>query len=131
MSDVGIAFYKAIKRNSSCLVCQAPEVTFHHVTPSEKLDNVGKIAQRGGLIDLVAEFNKCVPLCWTHHKEVHTGLRQGWLNGLTDRGLQSHHLIAQRYMPYVTWFNRRNPLPLENVKKYYVDDVEKVFAGIK
>jgi hypothetical protein len=131
MSDVGFAFYKAVKRNSFCLVCENSEVTFHHVNPSEKLDTIGKIAQRGALIDLVAEFNKCVPLCWTHHREVHSGLRQGWLDGLTDKGKQSHHLIAQKYMPYVPWFNHKNPLPLAQVRKLYVDDIDKVFRGIQ
>jgi hypothetical protein len=130
MSDVGIAFYKAVKCHSVCLVCKDPQVTFHHVTPAEKLDTVGRIAMSGRLIDLVEEFNKCVPLCWTHHKQVHTGFRNGWMNGWTNRGKQSHHLIAQRYMPYIPFFNRQNPLVLEQVRKIYVDDVDLVFRGL-
>ena len=131
MSDVGIAFYKAVKHNSHCLVCEAKEVTFHHVNPQEKLTTVSKIAHHGGLIDLINEFNKCVPLCWTHHKEVHVGFRRGWLNGITEKGDRSHDLVAKKYMPYISWFNNKYPLVLKEVRKNYVEDIDAVFGGMK
>jgi hypothetical protein len=131
MSDLSVAFYKAVKRNSHCLVCDTKEsVTFHHVEPDKKTAELGKMAHRGSLINLIDEFNKCVPLCWAHHKEVHNGQRIGWLNGLDDKGKISHPLIAQRYMPYIPFFIKRNPHPIREVYQTYILDPQRVFLQL-
>lgn len=134
MSHIAVAFYKAVKHNSACLIegCHSKEgLSFHHVDPSLKLAEVGKIAQMGSLTQLIDELNKCVPLCWFHHKAVHKGLISGWLEGLDDKGRRSNSNTAQRYMPYVPFFIRKNPTALEKVYNSYVVANDLIFRKLK
>ncbi len=132
MSHIAVAFYKAVKHNSSCLICTSKDgLAFHHVNPEQKLAEVGKIAQMGNLPQLVDELNKCVPLCWTHHREVHKGLRKGWLEGLDDKGRPSDSTIAKRYMPYVPFFIRQNPTVLRKIYNSYIAANDLIFKELK
>jgi hypothetical protein len=131
MSDVGVAFYKAVKQTSNCLVCHTHrDLTFHHVEPAKKLSEVHKVARNGGLFTLMAEFNKCVPLCWEHHAEVHKGMRPGWLLGLTNQDKQSHSLIAQRFMPYIPYWAARNQPVVARLYQDHVTDGHNVIGPL-
>ncbi len=132
MSDIAVALSKAVRHYSYCLVCDSKEgLSFHHVDPSQKVAEVGKVAQMGSLRQLISEMNKCVPLCWTHHKEVHKGIREGWLDGMDDKGRPSHSLIAQRYMPYVPFFVRKNPSALRKIYNNYISANDLIFKELQ
>ena len=102
--DLTRSFYKAVKEQSSCLICDTDRnVQFHHVKPSEKISELGKIAMLGDMDLLVVEFNKCVALCEKHHQYVHGGLISGWLDGKFNNGRRSSGHIAMRFMPYLEY----------------------------
>lgn len=102
--DLTRSFYKAVKEQSSCLICDTDRnVQFHHVNPSEKISEVGKIAMIGDMNLLVIEFNKCVALCEKHHQYVHGGLISGWLDGRFNNGRRSSGHIAEEFMPYLDY----------------------------
>ncbi len=108
--DLSVAFYKTIKHHSSCLVCHSKKnLTFHHVKPEQKVNELHKVARNYPFRSLVEEFNKCVPLCWGHHLEVHKGTRQGWMSGHFDNGKPSHAAVASRFMPYLNYLAARSP----------------------
>lgn len=116
--DLCVAFYKAVKDRCKCLICAASNPQFHHVSPSEKISEVHRIARIGNMDLLVNEFNKCVPLCEIHHRDVHSGKTAGWLDGLFDNGRKSDSIIAMRYMPFLDWFleNEKNSLELRGYR---------------
>lgn len=98
------SFYKAVKDQSTCLICDTDKsVQFHHVNPSNKTSEVGKIAMLGDMNLLVIEFNKCVALCEKHHQYVHGGLISGWLEGKFNNGRKSSGHIAKHFMPYLEY----------------------------
>jgi len=102
--DLTRSFYKAVKDQSTCLICDTDKsVQFHHVDPSNKTSEVGKIAMLGDMQLLVIEFNKCVSLCEKHHQYVHGGLISGWLEGKFNNGRKSSGHIAMRFMPYLEY----------------------------
>jgi hypothetical protein len=100
--DLTRSFYKAVKEQSSCLICDTDRnVQFHHVDPSKKVSEVGKIAMFGDPESLVAELNKCVTLCEKHHQYVHGGMINGWLKGRFNNGKISNDNIAIQFMPII------------------------------
>ena len=102
--DLTRSFYKAVKDQSTCLICDTDKsVQFHHVDPSNKTSEVGKIAMLGDMQLLVIEFNKCVSLCEKHHQYVHGGLISGWLEGKFNNGRKSSGHIAKQFMPYLEY----------------------------
>ena len=102
--DLTRSFYKAVKDQSTCLICDTDKnVQFHHVKPSEKISELGKIAMFGDMKLLVIEFNKCVSLCEKHHQYVHGGLISGWLEGEFNNGRKSSGHIAKQFMPYLEY----------------------------
>ena len=100
--DLCLSFYRAVKRNSLCLICNTNEnIQFHHIIPAEKLTEVYKVAAMGNMRLLRDEFNKTVPLCDADHKAVHKGRITGWLLGKTVHGGYSDHSQAIKHMPYL------------------------------
>lgn len=101
-NEASVAFYKAVKAKAFCCICNTKdEVQLHHVRPLEKVSEVIKIAHMGNMGMLIAEFNKCVGLCDTHHRHVHEGRIQGWMWGRFNNGRESHGMRAGQYMPYL------------------------------
>lgn len=100
--DLCIAFYKAVKRRSFCLICHDTDnIEFHHISPADKLSEVTKVAKLGNLDLLKAEFNKTLPLCSRDHKAVHAGRIKGWLFGRTIHGKPSDAREAVKFMPFL------------------------------
>jgi hypothetical protein len=122
MSELAVVFYKTIKHNSCCVICQASSPQFHHVLRSEKIAEVHKVAKMGDLQATIDEFQKCIPLCQVHHTAVHKGVIPGYLRGEYDNGRRADDSAAQQYMPYLGWFARRKKHVL---LEFYRDQVER------
>lgn len=96
-------FYRAVKDKSCCLICGNTKTQMHHVSPAEKVSEIGKIAQTGNMGLLRHEFSKVVPLCDACHRAVHKGKIAGWMNGVTNYGKLSNDRVARRYMPFLEY----------------------------
>lgn len=95
-SEVTKQFYYAVKSRSSCLICDNPNIQFHHIKPSEKVAEVCKVARVGDMGLLMAEFRKVVPVCDHDHRDIHAGKIKGWLFGKTIHGAPSSGQVAER-----------------------------------
>lgn len=66
---------KRRKRETGCQVCRwngcDKALDLHHIDPSEKSGNFGKILSSGSLKALEEEIEKCVVLCSNCHRLVH------------------------------------------------------------
>jgi hypothetical protein len=106
MTNLCLDFYMAVKPHMRCCICHRKDgVQLHHVRPADKISEVIKVAKCGIFTDLIDEFNKCVGVCDEHHREIHRGVRQGWLDGKYDNGKASHAMIARQFMPYLDWIS--------------------------
>lgn len=122
MGDLSVAFYKTIKLHSKCVICKNPSIQWHHVSPKHKIDEVAKVAHRGDLTAVMAELNKCIPLCQVHHTGVHKGVIPGYLDGKYDKGGIGFDDYARPFMPYLNFFARRHRRVLLD---FYVDHIER------
>lgn len=116
MVSLTYEYYRAVKSSSSCLVpkCGIREIQFHHVIPATKKDSVSNIARTGTIDELIAELEKCVPVCDQHHKDIHNGRRVGWLKGKFNGGQVTNDMsVAARYMPYKPFFTGLVPNTME------------------
>jgi len=100
-SNLTWEFYKAVKDMSYCVICNNKEHQFHHVNPSEKITEIGRIARVGNIGLLRHEFSKVIPLCEAHHRAVHRGKINGYMDGTTDCGKPSSGHLARRCMPWL------------------------------
>jgi hypothetical protein len=69
--------YDEVKDNAVCIICGENErccIDFHHLDPSKKEFNVGRLTTYGSKIKLINEFEKCVPLCANCHRKLHAGV---------------------------------------------------------
>lgn len=109
MSETSVAFYKAVKCNSRCLICGSHDIQMHHVNPSEKSSEVYRVAKFGDLFSTIKEINKCVPVCQEDHTSIHKGRTRGWLLGRFDNGERAVPDRALDFMPYTIWFAKKWP----------------------
>ncbi len=100
-SSLTWAFYQAVKERSFCLICNTPDHQFHHTRPAHKIAEIGKLARLGNMDLLKHEFEKVVPLCDVHHRGVHRGHIDGWMDGVNDKGKLSNDHKARRFMPWL------------------------------
>jgi hypothetical protein len=123
MSDVSLAFYRAIKQSSRCMVCGSVEhLQMHHILPAHKVSEIIKIAKTGDLPATVAELQKTIPVCEFDHKRIHKGQLRGWLDGHFDNSKPSTAEYAYQYSPYLNWLARKRP---EVMLQFYRDYIEK------
>ena len=105
--DLTLAYYRAAKSATSCVVdkCGDRNIQFHHVEPVAKKTEVSKLGRYGTIQELIKELEKCVPVCEKHHREIHYGLRKGWLCGRFDNGqITNDTSKAERYLPFKPFF---------------------------
>lgn len=103
--DLCMAFYRAVKERSRCIVpkCKCHDTQMHHVHPRDKIAEIIKLVRLGDFSLVVAEFNKCIPLCDKHHRQVHTGARTGYLVGQFDNHIPTYDdKKARKFMPYLS-----------------------------
>lgn len=106
MSNLAFEFYRAVKSKCQCIICSTSDgITFHHIDPTKKKNSVSSLARYGTLTELVAEINKCLPLCVDCHKKAHTGHHNGWLKGHFNNGVPSQDWKAVAHMPMLTLEN--------------------------
>ena len=130
MPELAHAFYKAVKNDSRCLVCDYQGVQFHHVKPENKISEMRRIAMTGDLKATIEELNKCVPLCHVHHLAVHKGVIGGWLDGRYENGSKSMDYKAQEFMPYLGYLAKIRPHVFTRFYTEHVEREQKTIAAL-
>lgn len=71
------AFLTTYKSNKKCTCCSESDsacLDFHHKNPSDKIDNICLMANKGcSLKTLMKEIEKCILLCSNCHRKFHAG----------------------------------------------------------
>lgn len=72
--DNRLAFIRHVRRNSCCSVCgDARKIQFHHLRNKRFWLGDQKTVMSVPLNVVIAEIQKCIPLCPTCHDQLHTG----------------------------------------------------------
>lgn len=70
-------WYRALKKNSPCIVCSENDsnvIELHHKHPEDKVDTVLRLVKSNKPFGVIkAETEKCLPVCSNCHKKVHYG----------------------------------------------------------
>ena len=71
------AYVWIIKMKKGCEICgesYIPRLTFHHLKPRDKVNNIScMIANKTSLITLKKEIDKCIVVCESCHRKMHSG----------------------------------------------------------
>lgn len=131
MSELSLIFCKVVKHNSKCMVCGSSEnLQWHHWDRKEKVDTIHRIAKSNNLQAVIAELNKCIPVCDYDHKRIHKGHLDGWMRGEFDNGKPSSDRYAAMYSPYLSWFAKRKPHILLDFHREHIEPQHLSLLGL-